>query len=62
MLCDAEAREHREDLVMRDFALEAVEQLFLREAALLEETLHQRVVAFGDFLDQLLAPVSRRRP
>ena len=43
--------------MMPDFALQAVEQLFLRQAALIEEALHQRVVALGDLLDELRAPV-----
>ena len=42
---------------MADFALQTIEQLFLRQAALIEEALHQRVVALGDLLDELLAPV-----
>ncbi len=49
----------REDLMVRDLAPQAVDQLFLREAALLEEALHQRIVALGDFLDQFLAGIVR---
>ncbi len=45
------------NLAMRDFALHAFDQLFLRQPALLEEALHQRVVAFGNLLDELLAPI-----
>ena len=37
---------------MGDLALETVDQLVLRQAALLEEALHQSVVALRDFLDQ----------
>jgi hypothetical protein len=42
--------------MMRDLAPQSVDQLVLRESSLLEELLHQRVIALGHLLDQLLAP------
>ena len=46
-----------ENLMMSDFALQSIEQLFLRQSALIEEALHQRVVALGHLLDELRAVV-----
>ena len=48
---------HRENLMMPDLAFETVDQLFLRQTALLEKALHQSVVAFRHFLNELLAPI-----
>src|SRR5437660_5497123 len=45
--------------MMRDLALEAVDQLLLGKASLFEEPFHERVVALGDLLDQLLTPAGR---
>ncbi len=49
----------RKDLAGEDLPLEALDQLFLGEPALLEEALHERVVALGDLFDELLARLIR---
>ena len=50
---------HRKNLMVADFALQTVDQLFLRQSALLEEALHERVIALGDFLDERRAHLVR---
>ena len=51
--------EDRVDLMMRDLPLQAIDQLLLRQPALIEESLHERVVAFSHLFDELLPPIVR---
>ena len=44
---------------MGNLPFESVEQLLLGQTALVEEALHERVIALGDFFDQGLPPRSR---
>ncbi len=55
MFVVADEHSTREDAPGGDAALESRHQLLLRERAGVEELLHQRVVGFGDHLDERLA-------
>ncbi len=61
MFAVAEAQNTREDPAGGDAALQARHQLLLGERAGVEELLHQRVVCFGDHLDERFARRLRAR-